>query len=100
MLVPRFSFRAQLSASVRVRRDKPARCEGVQVSDSEGLANHAGPESCVAIGNGRREAVTGERAGRVLSPEIAQSGCRRAPNTRKATPWTPQGRGGHGPGGV
>jgi hypothetical protein len=42
----------------------------VKVPDSEGLATHTGPESCVAIGNGRREALTGERAGRVLSPEI------------------------------
>ena len=44
----------------------------MQVPDSEGLATHTGPESCVAIGNGRREALTGERAGRVLSPEIGQ----------------------------
>ena len=55
---------------VRVCRDKPAWCERVQVSYSEGLATHTGPESCVATGNGRREALTGERAGRVLSPEI------------------------------
>ena len=55
---------------VRVCRDKPARCEGVQVSDSEGLANHAGPESCASFGNGVREALTGEGAGRVSSPEI------------------------------
>jgi hypothetical protein len=42
----------------------------VKVPDSEGLATHTGPESCVAIGNGRREALTGERAGRISSPEI------------------------------
>ena len=42
----------------------------MQVPDSEGLATHTGPESCVPLGNGRREALTGERAGRVLSPEI------------------------------
>jgi hypothetical protein len=42
----------------------------VQVSDSEGVANHAGPESCAGFGNGVREALTGECAGRVLSPEI------------------------------
>jgi len=41
----------------------------VQVPDSEGRANHAGPESCVAIGNGRHEALTGEGIGRVLRPE-------------------------------
>jgi len=98
--LPRFRFRAQLTAGVRVRRDKPARCERVEVSDSEGLATHAGPESCAAPGNGGSEALTGECAGRVLSPEIAPSGCRRAPNTRKATPWTPSRRGGRGPGGV
>jgi len=44
----------------------------VQVPDSEGPATHTGPEPCVALGNGRREALTGERAGRVLSPEIGQ----------------------------
>jgi len=59
---------------VRVCRDKPARCEGVQVSDSEGLANHAGSESCASLGNGVREALTGERAGRVWSPEMANLG--------------------------
>ena len=42
----------------------------MQVSDSEGLANHAGPESCAGPGNGASEALTGERAGRVWSPEI------------------------------
>jgi RNA-directed DNA polymerase len=42
----------------------------VQVSDSEGLANHTDPESCASFGNGAREALTGERAGRVWSPEI------------------------------
>ena len=42
----------------------------MQVPDSEGLANHAGPESCVAVGNGGREALTGAGAGRVWSPEI------------------------------
>ena len=64
----------RVSASVRVCRDKPARCEGVQVSDSEGLANHAGSESCASLGNGVREALTGERAGRVWSPEMANLG--------------------------
>jgi hypothetical protein len=44
--------------------------------------------------------LTGERAGRVWSPEIGQLGCRRAPNTRKATASTPLRRGGDGPGGV
>ena len=80
---------------------KPARCEGVKVSDSEGLANHTGPESCVVVGDGCGEALTGERAGRVLSPEIkVLAGCRRAPNTRKATRFAPVGRGVDRPGGV
>jgi len=35
----------------------------------EGLATHSGPESCVSIGNGAGEALTGVRAGRVLSRE-------------------------------
>jgi len=72
----------------------------VKVPDSEGRANHTGPESCVPLGNGRHEALTGEGAGRVLSPEIAQSGCRRAPNTRKATAGAPSWQGVHAPGGV
>ena len=35
----------------------------------EGVATHTGPESCVAAREGRREALTGERAGRVFSRE-------------------------------
>ncbi len=35
----------------------------------EGLAAHSGPESCVAARKGRSEALTGVRAGRVLSRE-------------------------------
>ena len=35
----------------------------------EGLAAHGGPESCVAVRKGRGEALTGVRAGRVLSRE-------------------------------
>ena len=35
----------------------------------EGLAAHSGPESCVAARKGRGEALTGVRAGRVLSRE-------------------------------
>ena len=42
----------------------------MKVSDSEGLPNHTGPESCVLVGDGCGEALTGERAGRVWSPEI------------------------------
>ena len=35
----------------------------------EGLAAHGGPESCVVVRKGRGEALTGVRAGRVLSRE-------------------------------
>ncbi len=35
----------------------------------EGLAAHSGPESCVAVRKGRSEALTGVRAGWVLSRE-------------------------------
>ena len=35
----------------------------------EGLAAHRGPESCVVAREGRGEALTGVRAGRVLSRE-------------------------------
>jgi len=35
----------------------------------EGLAAHSGPESCVVAREGRDEALTGVRAGRVLSRE-------------------------------
>ncbi len=35
----------------------------------EGLAAHSGPESCVAVRKDRSEALTGVRAGRVLSRE-------------------------------
>src|SRR5262249_31070821 len=34
------------------------------------LSNHVDPESCGLIGNGRHEALTGEDADRVWSPEI------------------------------
>lgn len=36
----------------------------------EGLASHGGPESCVCTRKGAGEALTGVRAGRVLSREI------------------------------
>ena len=38
-------------------------------SYGEGLASHTGPESCAAVREGDSEALTGERAGRVLSRE-------------------------------
>ena len=39
-------------------------------SYDEGIASHVGPESCGGVSNGAAEALTGERAGRVLSSEI------------------------------
>jgi hypothetical protein len=43
-------------------------------SYKQGLANQLGPESCGCIGNGAVEALTGVRAGQVLSCEIKPSG--------------------------
>lgn len=45
----------------------------MQVLHGEGLAKPTGPESCAAGGNGPGEAWTGERAGRVLSRENADT---------------------------
>ena len=42
----------------------------MKVSYGERLATHIGPESCVTARKGRGEALTGVRAGRVLSREI------------------------------
>ena len=39
----------------------------MEVLYDEDLASHIGPESCGAAREGRREALTGERAGRPLS---------------------------------
>jgi hypothetical protein len=83
----RSRFRPRLMPSVRVCRDKPAQCEGVQVSDREGFASHAGPESCAGLGNGVRAAVTGERAGRVESPAIGLVLGADALRTRGRPPW-------------
>src|SRR6266849_5534531 len=38
-------------------------------SYGEGVATHTGPKSCAGAREGEREALTGERAGRVLSRE-------------------------------
>ena len=42
----------------------------MKVLNSEGIANRAGPESCVAHREVRDEALTGEPAGQPLSREI------------------------------
>ncbi len=51
-----------------VRRRKPV-SNRVKVSYSKGVATHADPESCVCTGNCAGEALTGARAGQVLSRE-------------------------------
>jgi hypothetical protein len=56
----------------------------MEVSNVKGLANRDGPESCVAWGNPRGEALTGGSAGWVLSREI--------PNARDADPVGERGR--------
>jgi len=38
----------------------------VKVRYDEGLTSHIGPESCVAVREGVREALTGERAGQAI----------------------------------
>ena len=42
----------------------------MKLSYSEGVANHTGSESCMIVGNGGSEALTGVRAGQVWSREI------------------------------
>lgn len=42
----------------------------MQVRNVEGVANRNGPKSCGGAGNDAGEALTGERAGRILSREI------------------------------
>src|ERR1700730_12202406 len=46
----------------------------MQESYGEGLASHTGPELCGVSREAGLEALVGVRAGRVLSPEISQSG--------------------------
>ena len=64
--------------------------ERMKESHSEGVANHAGPESCATHREVCREALTGESAGWVLSREnLYTLGCRRRDRRRKATPGRP-----------
>jgi mRNA interferase MazF len=44
----------------------------VPVPDSEGLADHTGPESCAGVGNGGGAALTGEGTGSGGSPAIGR----------------------------
>jgi hypothetical protein len=46
----------------------------MEVPYGVGVAARAGPESCTVTGNGGGEALTGDRAGRVLSRENTYSG--------------------------
>jgi hypothetical protein len=61
---------------------KTDREEGMRESNSEGVANHADPESCVGFPRGGGEALTGARAGwdtelRKRIPWCGRRGCRR-----------------------
>ena len=67
-------------------------------SYGEGAASHTGPESCVAVREGDREALTGEQAGRALSRErtslrdadAVEEGGRPHPARRyRETRWSP-----------
>ena len=42
----------------------------MKVSYGEGVAIHTGPESCIGVRKGAGEALTGVRAGQLLSREI------------------------------
>ncbi len=48
----------------------------MKVSHMKALARHHGPELCLDDPQGRREALTGENVGMVLSSEIIDSGSR------------------------
>jgi hypothetical protein len=76
----------------------------MQESYGEGLASHAGPESCVDVREGGDEALTGVRAGWVVSREIAdppKGGHSGVPThireCGKATPAASQARDAAGP---
>lgn len=74
----------------------------MKVLGGEGVANYTGPESCVGAGDRTGEALTGVRAGRVLSREKGsppKAGCserRRFGEERKATLREPLSRGARG----
>jgi len=67
-------------------------------SHGEGVAIHSDLESCVVAREGDGEALTGVRAGQVLSREIDLTpGCRRSYGRRKATPTASPSREAVGP---
>src|SRR6266436_5071552 len=51
----------------------------MKVSCSEGLATHTGSESCIFVGDGEDEALTGVRTGQVWSREIEPPSRKRWP---------------------
>lgn len=62
----------------------------VKVQTVEGIASQTSPESCAGAGDRAREALTGVRAGRVLSHEMGHSPERRhRPREWKATLASP-----------
>ena len=67
-------------------------------SHGEGIATHTGPESCGAAREGGVEALTGVRAGRVLSRErkilwdadaVGESGRPHPVHRYREVPWSP-----------
>ena len=55
-------------------------------SYGKGVATHTGPESCAVAREGEGEALTGGRAGQVLSREIHEPSRERR-DFRRPTPW-------------
>ena len=73
----------------------------MKVLYGEGVANHTDSESCTGAGNCASEALTGVRAGRVLSREIEfDFQGPRLFSEPKATPTAPHWQGAAGPGAV
>src|SRR2546427_5800250 len=67
-------------------------------SHGEGVAIHSDPESCAVVREDGSEALTGARAGQVLSRETdLTSGRRRPYGRRKATPTASPARDAVGP---
>jgi hypothetical protein len=67
------------------------------VPHGEGLATHAGLESCVAVRKFNHEASIKERAGMVTNLVKIRQGCRHHKERRKATPGVSQRRDAKGP---
>jgi hypothetical protein len=66
----------------------------MQESYDKGVANHVGPELCVASRKAGCEALVGARAGRVLSPESTLTGVpTRSPCAEGHTPSIESARG-------